>query len=306
MLRCLALLTLFLQLAPKVLAVPTFLDLRFMTYNIRYATTSPDSGERPWSVRRPKMFSQLNFETAGRPATLMCFQEVLYQQLTDLQTDLGSTWAHVGVGRDDGKTAGEHSPIFYQPATWDLLQNKTYWLSPTPDVPSKGWDAALNRIVTVAWFKHVETGATIVHMCTHWDNAGQTARENSAKLIVNVANQLSSPADGTAEVPVFLAGDLNSEPSNAAYKTLVAANSMNDMKHLVPSRLLHGNTKTYTAFTSSSSDDLELDHIFVKDPTNMSFLSYAVLANRFDDDPVYISDHRPVVADVRLPLSASS
>jgi endonuclease/exonuclease/phosphatase family metal-dependent hydrolase len=278
------------------------INLRIITYNIRYATTSPSSGEQPWTARRPKMYSQLNFETAGRPESVLCFQEVLHQQLQDLQADLGPTWAHIGVGRDDGKTAGEYSPMFYQPTTWTLQRNRTYWLSTTPDVPSKGWDAALPRIATVGQFRHASTGDLIVLMCTHFDNAGQIARENSARLLVNLAAQWEEPGstDSAAKTPVFLAGDLNSEPSNAAYKTFVAAGALRDVKDLVPVKNRHGNTKTYTAFTTSTSDDTQLDHIFVKDPTNITFLSYAVLPNRFDDDPVFISDHRAVVTDLQL------
>jgi endonuclease/exonuclease/phosphatase family metal-dependent hydrolase len=246
------------------------------------------------------MLSQLSYETAGHPEALMCFQEVLHQQLTDLQTDLGSSWSHVGTGRDDGKTAGEYSPIFYRPSAWQLQRNSTYWLSPTPDVPSKGWDAALNGIVTVARLEHATTGAGITLMCTHFDNAGQKARENSAKFIVDLAKEWAAPASGGGKVPVFVAGDLNSQPDNAAYKTFVAANALRDVKDLVPAKQRYGNTKTYTAFTTSTSDDTHLDHIFVNDVTNMSFLAYAVLPNRFDDDPVFISDHRAVVVAVQM------
>jgi hypothetical protein len=69
-------------------------------------------------------------------------QEVLHNQLLDLQALLGSTYSHVGVGRDDGKSAGEHSPIFYDNTKFDKVDWKTIWLSKTPDVPgSKDWDA---------------------------------------------------------------------------------------------------------------------------------------------------------------------
>lgn len=40
-------------------------------------------------------------------------QEVLHGQLLDLEALLGPRFAHVGVGRNDGKEQGEYSPIFY-------------------------------------------------------------------------------------------------------------------------------------------------------------------------------------------------
>lgn len=78
------------------------------------------------------MASQINFEIGNRPEALVCMQEVLNGQLVDLQSDLGSTWNHVGVSRKDGAQDGEYSLILYQTDTWQLERNKTYWLSETP------------------------------------------------------------------------------------------------------------------------------------------------------------------------------
>lgn len=65
-----------------------------------------------------------------------------HNQLTDFAQLLGPTYAHVGVGRDDGSKAGEYSCIFYDRTKFEEIKWKTIWLSPTPDVPgSKGWDA---------------------------------------------------------------------------------------------------------------------------------------------------------------------
>ena len=50
---------------------------------------------------------------------------------------------YIGVGRDDGKEKGEHSAIFYRTDKFDVIEKGDFWLSETPDVPSKGWDAVL-------------------------------------------------------------------------------------------------------------------------------------------------------------------
>ncbi|KAK1590432.1 endonuclease/Exonuclease/phosphatase [Colletotrichum navitas] len=286
------------------------LTLRLMTYNIRWATPVTGLNEAYWSTRRPRLAAQLNYETAGRPESLLCMQEVVEQQLLDIAQDLGPAWAHVGVGRDDGGAAGEFSPILYRPDTWDLVENRTYWLSETPDVPgSKGWDAALPRIATVASFKHAATGLPLVYMCTHFDHQGQTARERSAELLVRLAKEWESGSgsgSGDAAVPVFLGGDLNVEPDNAAYKTLVAEGNLRDARDVVPEARRTGNSKTYTAFTDMDSDDSLIDHLFVRDPAarGMEFLSHAVLPNRFDDR-LFISDHRPVVVDAQVGVEAA-
>ncbi|KAK7426291.1 hypothetical protein QQZ08_007191 [Neonectria magnoliae] len=274
------------------------LDVRLMTYNIRLAVSVGGPGEELWSVRHPLMSAQLNYETAGRPGSLMCFQEATYPQVQDLDNSLGDAWTYVGVGRDDGAQGGEFSPIFYRPSVWKLEGNTTYWLSETPEkVGSVGWDAALPRIVTVARLRHASSGARIVYMCTHFDHVGQVARENSAKLLAKLADDWSTYKKKT--IPVFLGGDLNVTPDNPAYVTL--ASEMHDTKDVVSAKHHFGNSKTYTAFTVDASDDTEIDHIFVNDPEGLKWDSFAVLNTRFDDG-IFISDHRPVVVDFKMPV----
>ncbi|KAK1997561.1 endonuclease/Exonuclease/phosphatase [Colletotrichum falcatum] len=292
--------------AAGVVCQTASLTLRFVTYNIRWATPVVGPNEAYWSARRPRLAAQLNYETAARPESLLCMQEVVERQLLDVAEDLGPAWAHVGVGRDDGAAAGEFSPIFYRPGAWDLVENRTYWLSETPDVPgSKGWDAGLPRIATVASFRHAATGLPLVYMCTHFDDQGRTARERSAELLVRVAGEWESK--GTPAVPVFLGGDLNAEPDDAAYRTLVAEGGLRDARDAVPEARRTGNSKTYTAFTDADWDDMLIDHVFVRDPAvrGMRFLSHAVLPNRFDDR-LFISDHRPVVVDAQVCVEAAA
>lgn len=58
-----------------------------------------------------------------------------HNQLLDLAALLGPSYGHVGVGRDDGKEAGEYSPIFYDRTKFEVVKWRTIWLSPTPDIP---------------------------------------------------------------------------------------------------------------------------------------------------------------------------
>ncbi|KAI9897056.1 hypothetical protein N3K66_008078 [Trichothecium roseum] len=277
-------------------AIADTFDLRLMSYNIRYATSELEAQEKPWADRLPLMTAQLNHETAGRPGSLMCFQEALYQQAEDLRNGLGkNNWDYIGVGRDDGAKAGEMSPIFYQPSAWELLDNKTYWLSETPDTPgSKGWDASLPRIVTVGKFEHIKTGSDFVFMCTHYDYKGQVAQVQSSDLIVNLTSEW---ADGAA--PVFLGGDLNATPDSEAYKIL--ASKLNDVDNVIPKDRHYGYKNTYTGFNEDPADDSVIDHLFVKDSKSVEWVSFAVPNNRAGDG-TFISDHRPLIVDVKVPF----
>jgi endonuclease/exonuclease/phosphatase family metal-dependent hydrolase len=137
-------------------------------------------------------------------------------------------------------------------------------------------------------------------MCTHFDHIGQTAREESAKLLGRIATDWqNSTSEGEFVTPVFLGGDLNITPDNQAYKDLVAPGNMYDTRDLVPGQFLHGHVnRTFTGFTDAT-DGGRIDHLFVKDTTGLSFLSWAVLENRFDDR-IYSSDHRSVVVEAQF------
>jgi endonuclease/exonuclease/phosphatase family metal-dependent hydrolase len=243
------------------------------------------------------LISQLKNLTADNPKTPLCFQEVVHKQVVDLQAGLGSEWTHIGVGRDDGKEAGEYSPIFYQPGVWTILQNRTYWLSENPDVVgSVGWGAALPRIVTVVRLRHVDSGAPFVYMCTYFDNRGQIARENSAKLLFGLVHEWEGAA-ADVKAPVFLAGDINVPPNNAAYRTLVSSGALYDTKDLVPKSERFGGPNTFTGFTESTSDDTEIDHMFVDSTDSVRLMTHRVVDNRVNGE-IYISDHRVVVVDL--------
>lgn len=208
-------------------------------------------------------------------------------------------WAYIGVGRDDGMEAGEYSPILYRPCAWHLHNYTTKWLSPTPDVPSgPAWDAGSIRIVTIGHFQHVETGAEVVAMNTHLDNAGTISRQQSAEIITNEIN--ARKGNGTHGPVVYLTGDFNSEPQQEAYQYMTRdVSPVYDEKTAIAADQQYGGRNgTYTGF-SSETETTQLDYIFLQKTDRWTPKTYAVLANVFDEG-IYYSDHRAVVADVEL------
>ena len=125
--------------------------------------------ETPWSERREGLVAALLLQAST--TGIICLQEVLHGQLQDISSLLNNSnnntatgndasssasdakkWEYVGVGRDDGATRGEYSPIFYNTEVHELISWRCFWLSETPDRPGKGWDAASVRICTVGRF----------------------------------------------------------------------------------------------------------------------------------------------------------
>jgi len=286
------------------------LPIRLLTHNIRYATTSPFKGEELWAVRAPRLLNELRYNTLYNPESFICLQEVLDNQLGDILNGMNSNstlqqdrWGYIGVGREDGKTSGEYSPILYQPAVWKLEKFETIWLSETPTVPSKGWDAASTRIVTIGVFQHKETGRRVLGMNTHMDDQGKQARLEGAKLIVKVINEYVgiSAHTGKGQLPVFLAGDFNSKPDEEAYGVLNAADSpVHDIRDAVPALNRYGHENTFTGFGFEDEPPKRIDFLFTG-KTLWTVKGYSVLESRFDDG-VYNSDHRAVVGDVLLGL----
>jgi endonuclease/exonuclease/phosphatase family metal-dependent hydrolase len=275
------------------------LDIRVITHNIRYATRHPFKGEELWPVRCPRLCSQLVFNS-NIPETFICLQEVLHQQVVDVLSSLNAStagWAYIGVGRDNGREAGEYSPIFYRPSIWKLTGSETRGLSETPDTPSKGWDALCIRIVTIGHFTHLETGIRVIVLCTHFDNGGAQSRQESAKLILK---KISSMTETSNVKSILLAGDFNSPPEDGAYKVMTSPESlMEDVGLQVPALQRYGNTMTFTSFGYVDNKHSRIDFIFARKGDDIKYRTYGVLSNRFDDG-VCLSDHRACVADVVL------
>jgi len=276
------------------------MPLRLISYNIRYATQDPVPGEWPWQVRGPKLCTQLRFITAGQESPFICLQEVLYHQVKDIQSCLGPSWSHIGRGRGDEETDGEFSPIFYRSDTWMCERHETRWLSETPEKPSRGWDAVLNRIVTMGEFSHRVTGTKVVVMSTHFDHIGVKARQHSAELLIKFAEEWSQSRGKSKPSVVVVGGDFNSTPEDGAYRTMTAAGSgMSDISDLVPVERQYGNTLTYTSFGEPGEAQTRIDFLFIKEPKTAVITTFGVLSNSFDNQ-IRISDHRPVVSDMEI------
>ena len=257
--------------------------VRVMTFNIRY--DEPRDGVNAWAPRKDKVAGVIRFHKAD----LVGVQEALLSQLRDLKSLLpGFSWC--GVGRTDGKEAGEYSAIIYREARFQFLETRTFWLSETPDVPgSKGWDAAYPRIVTWAKFKDRVTKKVFYHFNTHFDHRGEKARTESATLILKKIEEIAGSS------PFVLTGDLNVKEDSAAYKTFKAGSAQ---LHMADTRYASLNGHFGGDSTFSSFKELEpgntIDHIFVRQGTRV--LEHGTLSDRWNG--LWASDHLPVLTEI--------
>ncbi|KAJ5122327.1 hypothetical protein N7448_003459 [Penicillium atrosanguineum] len=283
------------------------LPIRVLTHNIRYATSSPFKGERPWAERRQLMLNELEYHTRHCRESFICLQEVLHNQLEDIRAGLNPSrgsknqqWAYIGVGRDDGHQAGEYSPIFYRPAVWELLRWETVWLSETPSKPSKSWDAASIRIVTIGVFTHRTSGDTVLALNTHLDDQGARSRLEAARIIRSKIQGYQRGQYGGFISGTFLAGDLNSQENQEAYADLTGSGDLRDTFKMVDTLRRYGNITTVTGF-GYGDNPARIDYVLLGPEGNQKWRvdGYSVMPSRFEDG-VFNSDHRAVVADLTL------
>lgn len=251
--------------------------VRVMTFNIRY--NNPRDGVNAWPNRKQfvaDIVTQNQVDIVG-------MQEVKRDQLDDLRTRL-SDYDWYGVGRDDGKSGGEFSPIFYRRDRWRLLEKKTFWLSETPEVvASKNWDAAITRIVTQVKLEDRRGGHSIHVFNTHFDHRGSIARAKSAELIVK-----RLPEDDDARLIVM--GDFNCLPNSKPFNTLTSESSgLRDSRALSQSKP-SGPNSTWSGFRRVEPNR-RIDFIFVRGPWQVQ--RHETIDKQRDGR--FPSDHLPVL-----------
>lgn len=250
-------------------------QLKLVNLNIRYSNVH--DGENAWSLRKHNTIHWIKKQRAD----VYFFQEVLEEQLNDLSLALVE-YQYYGVGREDGLTKGEFSPIFFKKDRFQIISKKTIWLSPTPSIPSKGWDAACERIYTQVLLYDLQLKDTIALGNTHWDHVGTDARNHSAQLITQELSQLPK------NTPVLLGGDFNCSHQDPALQKLIG-------QYQTAGDELLWSTSSYHGFGTSYSSGC-IDFVFYNSLWKInSFHSVTTYSNKKKDPKKYISDHNGFV-----------
>jgi len=245
------------------------------TFNIRF--NNPADGVNAWTHRKDLVKGLIRFHHWD----LFGVQEALLDQIQDLEA-LGE-YGRVGSGRDDGVEAGEFAALFYRKSRWELLDSGTFWLSPTPEIPTMGWDArCCKRICTWARFRDRTIGRQLVVFNAHFDHQGVTARLESARLMDQKARELAG------DLPVILMGDFNDIPESPAIEILLKAGYRDSRAH--SAQAPYGPEGTFNGFNWEAALDRRIDYIFLG--SSLAVEKYGVLSDSYGRR--YPSDHLPV------------
>lgn len=256
--------------------------LSMMSFNVRYNT--PKDSINAWPNRKEKVAGVITSNNVD----IVGLQEPWIDQIRDLEKLLPE-YAWFGWSRDDGKTNGEFTPIFYKKDRISVLDKGIFWCSKTPEVVgSKGWDVKYPRMVVWGKFRNND-GKEFYFFNTHF--GGQVARFESAKLLRSKIDQMSEG------LPVIVTGDFNSTPESSAYEVMISG----DYKVTIQDALSvakEKNDELYTnyLFDGNQIDLKRIDYIFVN--SQIEVLNHQI--NNKRTGKYYPSDHLALTAELKF------
>lgn len=253
-----------------------------MSFNIKVYNSS-DKGYLNWSYRSNEIVKLLD----TRLPNIICMQEVTKKQFDDLTTLLNGKYTVVWHKRNDAYNPEGVAVLFTDRFT--LLKDTYFWLSETPTVKSKGWDAAYERICTNVTLLDNGNGKKIDVFSVHLDNKSQPARLNGAKLISKMALECGNPA--------IIAGDFNATKKKDCYKAV--EENFQDCYFATPESLRDKEVPTFNNFGNTADAKTPIDFIF----SSKIFVPFkSLIITEKTPDGAYYSDHYPVLSKLRLPV----
>lgn len=143
----------------------------------------------------------------------------------------------------------ESAPILWKKGSFECLDKGYFWLSDTPEVESRGWDALYNcwRMCEYVVLKHIESGKVFTHMNTHY-GFGDKGQVDSSRLIYEYSCKIS-------QNPTFVTGDFNMRPDSLGYAEMV--------KHFTDVNSVTANDRRTTYHGYGMVDNEHIDYCFI-------------------------------------------
>lgn len=261
-------------------------ELFVMSFNIRNGRAN--DGEDSWPHRRERLFALLREQNAD----VIGLQEAFRDQVDAIRAALPggsgpSAYDEAGVGRDDGKSAGEHSTLLFRSDRFRLEAQGTFWFSDTPETPgSRHWGNTIPRICTWARLAEKASGRTFTVFNLHLDHQSQPSRERSARLLLERLRGTMGPR--------IVMGDFNAGEQNRAIRALLDSS---DPALVDTFRARHPQETAVSTFHGfkGGTQGAKIDYIFVTG--ELETTEARIL--RDHKEGRYPSDHYPVTARVR-------
>lgn len=246
-----------------------------LTLNLRFGLA--DDGPHAWIHRRPVLRQLLEAHTSD----VMTFQEANDFQIDFLSECLPN---HAFIGqRHPAPPFWQNNIIFYR-APWKLDLWEHFFLSPTPDIPSRFSASRWPRQCTLGRF----TAGPHELVCgtTHLDFE-ETVQVASAEIILTRANRMASHR------PVVLTGDFNCTPTSACHTVFTRPADVPEQRQAAFHNVLEPPYPgTFHGFQGGDGSSC-IDWILYRG----TITAQRARILPFQADSLYPSDHYPVAAD---------
>ena len=253
-------------------------QVRVITWNIRFDNKA-DSLDQ-WDNRKVDL---VKIVKSSKP-DFFGIQEGLHHQVEYIGHQLKS-YKWIGVGRDDGVKGGEYTALYYNARKWKPVKTSQFWLSETPHLVSRGWDAACHRVTTFGIFTNSKKDTIVVYN-THFDHLGEIARKNSVTQVNGLIRE--------SKFPKILIGDFNFNPSSPLYNDITS--TWTDSR-IVANKTVIAPEGTFNGFKINEIPKNRIDYIFTD--KNWKVNKY-MSKTQWTKSKRHVSDHNMVIADLVL------
>lgn len=247
------------------------------TLNVRFGLA--DDGPNSWRYRKKAFPILLNKYLSD----FMAFQEVNDFQGEFLKKNLAG-YHNIGK-RQSAPIFWQNNLIFYRD-NWKCIKWDHFYLSATPDIPSRSPKSKWPRQCTIGLFEYQKT--TLILINTHFDFNEQIQVESAGYIMERL---LKFPLD----IPAILVGDFNCNPSQPCHKVFTGENqevidSSRDPRFFKPV-FLESNAGTHHGFTGESGES-QIDWIMYRG--KLKPVEWGIIREKFAG--FYPSDHFPLYA----------
>ncbi|MCQ2430210.1 MAG: endonuclease/exonuclease/phosphatase family protein [Clostridia bacterium] len=290
------------------------IPLKFMEYNV-CATDSTQTHSDTRAVSMAERAEGIFTAIKSHDPDVLCLCEINFTWVDYLNEALdgesgeyasygkssqGATW---GAKRINKSTWDLFNLILWKKDKYDLIESGTFWCSKTPD--KKGtfnWEDGtvgdFARGINWVILEEKVTGARFFVLCQHIDAKVPVARQYSARLIAQKAEELSQG------LPVLMTGDWNTGDSSDAYAELMKSGKFGDARYRTTS------PENMTLFgTGNSWGSRSIEYMIAMAPIDHCILSKDTVFVRradaeyciFDEaDHLVGSDHNATVYELDL------
>ena len=217
------------------------MELKVISFNIRCCDDKDGNSIKERAPRLAKI-------TSAYDADIIGFQEYTVpweQEIASFYKDYEMFNKYRSVHELEG------APILWKKGMFECLDKGYFWLSDTPEVESRGWDALFNcwRICEYVTLKHIESGKVFTYMNTHY-GFGDKGQVDSSRLIYDYSKKISN-------FPTLITGDFNMTPDSQGYAEMV--------KHFTDVNAVTANDRRTTYHEYGRVDNAHIDYCFIDD-----------------------------------------